>query len=309
MAVLEHVATSNRVILVGRALIGRSTKADVQLKAHGASNEHATLTWDGVQWQLKDLASLNGTSVNGESLSGQPWPLTVGDVVVFGDPGETWRWLDGDPPTACALAEDGQRLESRDGLLLLPNEMDPMASLFAREARWELDRGSSTLVVVDGDVVEVGSRQFRLVLPTLDPVGDATRVLKPRLARLASARLLFKVSSDEERVDVAVGRGELLSSLSTRSFHYMLLTLARAKLSDRENGVPVEDAGWLYTEKLASGLMTTSEKLNVDVHRARRLVAKLGWFEDPDALIERRGDTAQLRLGVTQLEIVRLGRG
>jgi hypothetical protein len=308
MAVLEHVATRNRITLVGHSLIGRSSKADVQLKANGASKEHATVSWDGGQWHLKDLASLNGTKVNGESLSSRVWPLTAGDLLVFGDPAETWCWVDGEAPKAYALDEDGGRLHCRDGLLLLPNEDAPHASIYARDQEWELELDGKRMHVASGDIIEVGARRFRLVLPVIDHALEATRMLQPTLARIATSRLLFKVSSDEERVQVAVCKGDEQSSLPSRSFHYMLLTLARAKISDLKNGVPDEDAGWLYTEDLAAGLLTTSEKVNVDVHRARRLVAKLSWFEDPEALIERRADTAQLRLGVAQSEVALLTR-
>lgn len=303
---MEHVETGSRVTIVRRVLLGRSLKADIQLKSDGASKEHATISWDGAHWRIKDLSSMNGTLVNGEPLSNKLLSLAPGDLIVFGDPAESWRWLDGQGPTAFAIADDGIRVEIRGGLLLLPNDADPRASLYVRNECWELDSDGVTSQVIDGQAIDVGGFRFRLVLPTLDPAVDVTRMVKPALAKVANARMIFKVSSDEERVDVTLHAGDFSSALPSRSFHYMLLTLARAKLADQAKGIPGEDAGWLYTESLATGLLMTSEKLNVDVHRSRRLIAKLGWFEDPDFLIVRRADTAQLRLGVAHVEIVLL---
>ena len=52
------------------------------------SRRHATLTWDeagdAYAWLLEDLGTQNGTSVNGNRLSGGAHVLEEGDIVCFG---------------------------------------------------------------------------------------------------------------------------------------------------------------------------------------------------------------------------------
>src|SRR6185369_1003044 len=88
-----------------------------------------------------------------------------------------------------------------------------------------------------------------------------------------------------------------------RAFDYMLLTLARRRKSDQQNGFSAEEAGWIYTDDLATQLATTPERLNVDVHRARQVVARLGLFDDPDNIVERR--PGELRVGTGKLTVER----
>jgi len=66
-------------------MVGRGHDCDLKL-AHGtASRHHAELIADEDRLRLRDLASLNGTYVNGERISGE-CVLNDGDVVAFGMP-------------------------------------------------------------------------------------------------------------------------------------------------------------------------------------------------------------------------------
>jgi hypothetical protein len=51
-------------------------------------------------------------------------------------------------------------------------------------------------------------------------------------------------------------------------------------------------------------LQYTAERLNLEIFRARALLAKLG-FADSTHLIERRAGTRQLRIGIARLQVVR----
>jgi signal transduction histidine kinase len=63
-------------------LIGRSTEA-LPIKDQSVSRRHAELTPDGQTWFLRDLASTNGTHLNGESVD-ERVPLTRGDRITCG---------------------------------------------------------------------------------------------------------------------------------------------------------------------------------------------------------------------------------
>jgi adenylate cyclase len=49
-----------------KVVVGRSNDCDVTIPALSVSSRHCELNFDGLQWQLSDVGSRNGTSVNGE---------------------------------------------------------------------------------------------------------------------------------------------------------------------------------------------------------------------------------------------------
>jgi hypothetical protein len=83
----------------------------------------------------------------------------------------------------------------------------------------------------------------------------------------------------------------------------VLLLLARAVLDDLAQGVAPAEVGFRYADDVARGLASSMTKLNVDVHRARRSVETLDTYRDPQAIVERRLMTGQLRLGTLQVRV------
>lgn len=300
MATLQNLATGLLVVLRARTLIGRYERADIRLTARGASSEHAAIHWDGAGWTLRDLTSRNGTKINETLLCGREWRLRDGDLIIFGDPQERWRLLDGSPPKMLAIRDDGLAFEPHGGVLLLPHDEAPEASIYLQEETWEIDTGGCTRALSDGEEIALREHTYRLQLPCPDPVSMRTRTLRQtRSIALAHAR--FQVSQDEEHVALTLSLDDETFELPPRAFHYMLLVLARTLGSDQKAGCAPTEAGWIYTEELASKLRTSVEKLNVDVHRARRLVARMGVFGDPESIVQRRRTTGQLRFGISKL--------
>jgi hypothetical protein len=302
MATLRNCHTGLEVTLVGRSLVGRSHLADIKLTARGASNEHASIGWDGTCWTLRDLTSRNGTRINNSPLTTQSYRLCVGDEIIFGDPVEHWRWLDGNAPNAMASDAEGHVVEGRNGLLLLPDERAPQASVSVRDGQWQAEVDGTAIAVTDGATLCVGSRVYRLRLPLPDPTSNLTRTLRG-IPEGSSPSIGFQVSSDEENVDIQFHTITGPVMLPTRSFNYMLLVLARARVEDARAGHGEADSGWLYTQDLARKLGTTVEGLNVDVYRARRAVAELGVLENPGDILERRRSSGQIRLGIASIRL------
>jgi hypothetical protein len=302
MATMRHESTGSQVDLYGRTMLGRSPLATVRLAASGASHEHATIQWNGADWVLRDLSSRNGTRVNGTLLIGKDWPLRAGDILVFGDPEEQWHWLDGSGPEPAAVAEDGTAVRGKGGLLILGEPDVPHASVYQRADHWEIDVDGELRTVTDGETICVGGRNFVLSFPDAGAIDAATRSLLQERT-VAAARATLRVSADEEHVDLVFHTTKGTTQMRSRTFHYMLLTLARARLADRENGISPGEAGWVYVDELATKLQTTIEKLNVDIHRARGALAKLKLFEDPDGLVQRRSGAGQIRLGIGQVAV------
>jgi hypothetical protein len=309
MAVIIHVLSGRRVELNGRVLVGRLASVasairrsqaftPLRLTSQGVSTEHASIDWDGNAWILRDLHSRNGTRINGTLLARREWRLVVGDEIIFGDPSEQWRWVEGSAPVPFAVDANGQVVRASGCLLLLPDDASPVASVSVRDGRWLLDMDGEEREVHDGERVTISTFEFDLALPTLDAHGLRTQTIRAGHT-IAAAKLSFSVSRDEEHVGLKVTSGDTTHTLGARSFHYLLLTLARARRADQLAGVPVNTSGWVYADDLARRLGSSIEKVNVDIYRARQLAARLNVFVDADNIVERR--PGQVRIGSTDL--------
>lgn len=80
--------------------IGRDASQTVQLSAVAASRAHAEIEHTAHGYMLRDLASRNGTFVNGQRLGNEPHPLRDGDEIVFAGV-VSYRFVD---PSATPMA-------------------------------------------------------------------------------------------------------------------------------------------------------------------------------------------------------------
>lgn len=255
-------------------------------------------------WELRDLASSNGTWVSGKEVErGQQVDLKVGDTLGFGSTVETWTLVDDTPPVACAWARGSEHpVIGGDGLLALPAPDEPRMTIFSDAgAGWLLEHEGRERRVLDGESVEVAGLHFRLALPSLGDESIASTARSgPARTTVKNLGLRFIVSQDEEFVAVTLLRQGSSEELPVRAFHYLLLTLARHRLADID--VADSERGWVHVEDLSQMLGTDAEKVNVDVYRARRQLASHGVVDAP-RLIERRPGTGQLRIGIPRLRV------
>jgi hypothetical protein len=82
-ALLQATGVEAVAVRTNRALVGRSSAADVRIASDTVSRTHA-LIWQesGLAW-VADLGSSNGTYVNGSRIEA-PAQIVAGDVVTFG---------------------------------------------------------------------------------------------------------------------------------------------------------------------------------------------------------------------------------
>src|SRR3712207_4946261 len=91
MAVLEHLETKARSVLLARHLVGRSSLAHLRLSEPNVSGEHAVISWNGQSWELNDLGSRNGTTLDGRRLAaGERAQVARGAIVGFGGTSNRW---------------------------------------------------------------------------------------------------------------------------------------------------------------------------------------------------------------------------
>lgn len=298
MALLIHEDTGRQLALAERVLIGRGRQSDLRLTDGAVSTEHAVLSWRQDRWTLRDLGSRNGTRVDDAAVPpGASHALTAGARLRFGSDAEIWRLALAGPPGPVAIAETQIR-ESHDGLLAVPDDDAPELVVFATPTgRWLAEIDGAPRYLEAGEPITIGADAWQIHLPS----GRADEVASTLVEGQPSAALCFAVSGDEEFVEVRIGS----ATLTARSFHYMLLTLARLRRRDADAGVTHAERGWVHVEDLCRMLDVDPQRLNVEVYRARRQFAAEGLCA-PGRLIERRSTSRQLRFGMGDFVIERL---
>jgi hypothetical protein len=278
--------------LAARSIVGRGADCAVRIDDRLVSGEHAALTWRDGQWQLRDLASRNGTFVAGRRLApGERVPLSLGSRFAVGGEDLVLELVDATGPGASAVRADGTRVTADGGVLLLPDADVAAVAVYTDEnaSWWVEDADGEARPAVDGEVVSVADGAWTLSLP---------RELPPTMAaRAEDLRAHFRVSLDEEHAELKITRGASEHSLPPRSFTYMLLTLGRRRLADQEQGLSDREQGWMTQDELAGDLRLDQSTVGVYVHRARRQAGRIG-DGVARAIIERRRGTRQLRLGL-----------
>jgi hypothetical protein len=291
-----------RFTLDSRVLIGRSRKCDLRLPHASVSGEHALIWWDGSCWMIRDLGSRNGTTLSGEPVTAeQPRVLVAGDVLALGHYPVRWTIESIAAPAPRAVSIEGVELSATDGMLALPDPEAPEVLVYADPYQgWVMESAETTRPVADLELLSLGGTAWRLHLPdALKSTVDLSSVT----AALEAVTLSFSVSADEEHIRLAITAGNQTHDLGTRVHHYALLTLARQRLADRDDPEQSDEAqGWVYQEDLARMLQLSRTHLNLQIFRARKQFAALN-IDNARDIIERRGDSRQIRIGSARIVI------
>jgi hypothetical protein len=251
---------------VAAALALLDRDCEVWLDDAVVSAEHALLRWRSGTWELQDLHSRNGTYVNNRRLTpGEKIGLEAGARLGLGRRKHPLV-RDGGPPLAHAVALDHERnvIAARDGLLVLPSSDEPEVTVLRRGSSWRLERADDVETVLDGAVIPVRDRTWRLHLPEPPlPTEDADDAQLP----LATITLEFVVNDAGEQ-------SELLEAAQ----------------------------GWIGQAELIRQLGYAEGRLHVEIHRVRRLFADAGVL-DAANVIERHVSERKLRIGVAAIEL------
>lgn len=302
MGALESEA-GTYCVLWADILVGRAPESGLRLEHESVSWRHASLRWNGSAWELQDLGSLNGTFVDGRRIdAGKRVLLRTGDRVRFGEENPQWLVVDADPPEAVAVAvDDGQRVVPEGGLIALPDAENPEVSIYRNaEGTWIAEGPDGAWHPERDEIVVAGGRAFRF-----EPGGMVHATTGPRPARMTplSIALEFTVSRNEEQVDIEIVHASQRVPLRARAHSYLLLTLARARMVDKEQpDLPVSSQGWVDQSRLLKMLATTPAQLALDIYRARRQFDGAGVL-DSAQVIERRAQSRELRIGVERLSV------
>lgn len=284
-------------------LVGRSRKCDLRLPHPSVSGEHALIWWAGDGWSIRDLSSRNGTLVNGAPLSASHvHTLAQGDALGFGHYPISWIVESTAAPMPRAVRMDGKgEARTRDSMLAVPSPEAPLALVYVDPLQgWVLESADAMRAVEDLETVSLGDGVWRLHLPS---VLSSTISSSPEALLLGQVALTFRVSADEEHVQLqATVKGRAVD-LGSRAHNYALLTLARRRLQEAAAGsVGEAEQGWMYQEELMEMLQLSRTQLNLLVFRVRKQFAALDVANARD-IVERRPDSRQLRIGTGLLSV------
>lgn len=288
-----------------RTLVGRAAYCAVRLTDEKVSAEHASIYYDKGAWYLRDLASTNGTFIDGLRVElGRKNPLSRGTEIGFGVQSPAWVFKYDEPPRMrLRRVSDASTLEPLGGLLVLPTEDRPLLTLYQSQEAWIEEREGVTRALTDNSTLDCEDERYVVELP---PVGGETAqtglVRTNGWAAFDELTLGFEVSRDREAISLLVNYGEDCRVVSNRAYHEMLLILAEERLRSLEQGASEMEQGWIHNDELCRRVAGDMSKINVDVFRARQQLDQLGII-DAHRIVERRSSTRQLRFGTALVSI------
>jgi hypothetical protein len=301
MATLTRQSDNRSVRLGGTTTVGRNPGNDLSIPDPLVSGLHARISFRRGIWSIDDLNSRNGTLVNGDPLRrDKQRAMTIGDEITFGVKHEVWTVTDLAAPLLFARSANGDEVEG-DDLLDLPNDTTPSVSIYQRaDGGWVAERAGDVAEVKDGADIVIDGISWRLNIPNAVSETMENVEFTPGADELS---LYFAVSTDEEHVELEARIGDRRYDLKSRAHHYLLLTLARARVSDSTDAeLPATAHGWLYQDDLAKMLRLDDNAIYLAVFRARKQLKQAG-VARAAGLIERRAGTRQIRLGVGDIHI------
>jgi len=227
--------------------IGRGEKNRLVLDDEFASREHAEVRFDGGKYVLRDLASTNGTRVNGELVPEKE--LAEGDRITIGRHDLVIRYIQGEPAQASAQA-GATTSDVQADVQRIKEYMDSVGEKLSLMTDAERLRDSTPTELTDQNMVTI-SKAYR----RLEALYEAARLvvsqfdLKKRLERILDGAirvtgadrgfiLLVDAIDGRLRTEVAremgsdVAKGSPSISIASRSAIHGELVLVEDALQD-----------------------------------------------------------------------------
>ena len=300
MGRLREVASKREVVLLPHHQVGRDSRCDLVIADPRVSMTHASVRWDGSNWCVRDMGSTNRTFINHEPVArGEVRTLQQGDRIDFGT-ASIWELVDHERPGASATCVDSGRVAvSPDEQVL---EVSATLVLYRGEdGYWHTHDGRKQDNFQDGDFVSDGEQHYRLSLPIMVAPTAPGGGFVGRL--VADTHLKLEVSPGEDRVEATLSCDGSDIPLGRHGHNRVLLVLARARMQDEADALPVSLSGWRDVYEISDQTYRDLPRLNTEVYRIRKKLSHLRLANFAD-IIER--DEDQIRLGTARLSIVEM---
>lgn len=220
------------------------------------SRLHATLTWTGGIWHLRD-SSLNGIWINGRRATQHHHALAKNDELRFGHPSaDPWRIVDASPPRAFVLdIESRDQWVEQNNLIHLPDGRT--VRVFSNHGY--IRRGLQDVRLQQHDFVDV-ALGWRLYLAE----GIETR---PYLPRFSIDRVVIELGTEGSLSFVVLHENAASQSahLEYRTYWSMLYELASARKADTSG------EGWVDANDLTRKIGKQRNTLNQWINRTREM--------------------------------------
>jgi hypothetical protein len=301
MATLTNKQSSQEIMCRVNHTLGRDGETNITLLTNpSASRNHTTITWDGEDWQVKDI-SLNGTYINASRIPrGQYQPLNLADKIQFGGLDETtWEVLDLTPPiTGLVPINSDLSFIALFDIVILPIEESEIMIYLSEQSQWICEVDGNSHILTIGDVVGVGRQRWQFV----EGRPSTATTVNNTLPQPQDIKFHFNASQNEEHVSLNLIVDNKPIKMGRRSHHYLLLLLARQRLDDSEKGLHPTEQGWINKDHLIKMTGTLEQHLNILIYRFRKQVDNL----TPHGtilrqIVERR--PTELRFAYTDISI------
>lgn len=314
MARLQNQQSLEETILLPVHVFGRQPgNTDTCLPGSEASRLHASISWDGQRWALKD-SSTNGTYINGMKVApNRLHTLRLNDVLHFGKyfgniSGDGWKITNLDAPCSMLVpVVSGLPILQLKSILqlknmaALPSEDEIITTVYpSSNGCWLCESDQGIAVLRSGDLVAAGGKMWRFV--EVRPSIKTQENERFKFSENHYIKLHFFVSQNEEHVSLTITINNQTFDLGERSHHYLILQLARKKLADDKASVDEKEQGWLDRNHLCKMLGLDVMHLNTQCYRFRKQVADLISMDAPvPQIIEAR--VGELRIHYAAIEI------
>lgn len=287
--------------------LGRALDNTLVLTDHTVSGHHATVWIDPSGLWIADHRSRNGTFVNDQRVVG-PTRIRAGDRIRLGTalmlevsgniPVKARTWVVEDIDTGLRWPIRGQRFYIGSGPdvdLYIPDTPARMTILvFYEDGEVWLGDLNHEVPLDPSRPFEAAGRRFRLV--EVDGIVDET--VESNAERYPYRLLVALNGPNGPGATVSDVRSQKQYRVETDNRAVLLYLLARRRLTDIQQGMSGEDAGWCSDEETTTGIWgkygtPEPNNLHVLLHRLRKELEKAGfdpWF------IEKRRRAVRVRL-------------
>lgn len=276
MASLKNISTGEVTILLAQHIFGRHPGAsNTVLNSPNVSRMHAAISWDGEMWSIQD-SSTNGTYLNGTRLSSEArHEVKLDDKIQFSNlESDVWQMTNQDAPKSLLLPQNNDSpVIELDDIAVLPNEERPEVTLFlSPSGDWNCESDAGVSVLSSGDLVGTHDCVWKFI--EAKTIAATLQLEAQEQANSAAISVAFEVSQNEEHVAMKLSLDDVEYDLSERNHHYLLLLLARQRLSDQQAGVDAAEQGWVEKERLSKMLGQSETHINIQVYRFRKQLIK-----------------------------------
>ncbi len=278
MAILQNIISKEIIVLETQHIFGRNKQiAKTCVHSQDVSQSHATIFWKCGFWYLKDH-SRNGTLINNKFYHQTTYKFHSKEIIQFGEKKSTqWMLIDNTPPSCYfkSLTNKNKVIPLPSVLDLLHQKKQDIHIYCAKNRQWKAEKEGKTIPLTQGVTLHFNNDEWVFIENQwIDDIIDYGHIVK-------EAYYQFILSADEEHITIQIISNTLVLDLGTRVHNYLLLSLARKRLSDVSNGYSENDQGWFSIEEIAYDLSKEFSKeidayyINLQIYRIRKHIAKI----------------------------------